>query len=283
MERRLSVSTVAFDGYALSTALQEIADLGISYVEPAYIQGYSDFDETAFSDANALAVARAMSDVGLSAFAVSAHIDAGQPTAVDQLKRRLDFAQRLGARTIVTMASTQALRAPFLTNMEQLIPVAEQAGIVIALENAGVGSDNLIATAHDAVMIAREFSSPHVRINYDFGNTFVCNEGTVRPETDFTAVLPWAAQFHIKDVALADDQYSFPAIGDGCINYRTILNDLTAKEVAAPLGLELPLRLSRRKQHRPQRSPEPVPLPVIRKVVADSLAFIQAHMMPWAD
>jgi sugar phosphate isomerase/epimerase len=278
MERRLSISTVAFDGYSLATALQEIADLGVNYVEPAYIQGYVDFDETAFGEANAAVVARALSDAGLSAFAVSAHVDTGQPVAVDQLKRRLDFAQRIGAEAVITMASTRTLQAQFFANMEQLVPFSEEAGMVIALENAGFGSDNLIATAADAAAVAKAIGSPCLRINYDFGNILVCSEEAIRPEPDFAEVLSWAVQFHVKDVQSLNDRYSFPAIGDGSINYRQILADLAASGDRTPLGLELPLRLSRFKGQSPQRAPDPLPLPVIRKALAESMTFMQTHM-----
>lgn len=282
MHHHLSISTVAFDGYSLSTALQEIADLGASYVEPAYIQGYVDFDETTFAEANAVVVARGLSDAGLSALAVSAHVDAGQAVAVDQLKRRLDFAQRIGAGTVITMATARVHERQFFTNMEQLVPFAEQAGMVIALENAGFGSGNLIATAEDAAAIVKTIGSPRVRINYDFGNVLVCSEETVRPETDFAAVLPYVAQFHIKDVITFEDQYAFPAIGDGTINYRKILADLATAQDRTPLGLELPLRLSRRRKQAPHRSPDPLALPLIRRALSESMTFIQDHMMPWA-
>lgn len=72
--------------------------------------------------------------------------------------------------------------------------------MIIALENAGFGSDNLISSAADAAAIANAIGSPCLSINYDFGNILVCSEETIRPETDFATVLPWVAQFHVKDV-----------------------------------------------------------------------------------
>ncbi|HLH49602.1 MAG TPA: hypothetical protein VKV96_09695 [Roseiarcus sp.] len=46
----ISVSTVIFDGHPIETALDELAVLWVRLVEPAYIHGYMDFDESAFSD-----------------------------------------------------------------------------------------------------------------------------------------------------------------------------------------------------------------------------------------
>ena len=51
MDRIISVSTAAFDGYDLSVAIDEISRLGASHVELAFIQGYMDsFDEDYFSE-----------------------------------------------------------------------------------------------------------------------------------------------------------------------------------------------------------------------------------------
>ncbi len=41
-----AVSTAAFDGHPLEVALDELTLLGVAAVEPAYIKGYVDFDET---------------------------------------------------------------------------------------------------------------------------------------------------------------------------------------------------------------------------------------------
>ena len=49
MDRIISVSTAAFDGYDLSVAIDEISRLGVDHVEMAFIQGYTDpFGEEVF-------------------------------------------------------------------------------------------------------------------------------------------------------------------------------------------------------------------------------------------
>ena len=66
MDRIISVSTAAFDGYDLSVAIDEISRLGASYVELAFIQGYMDsFDEDYFSEINAKTIQGLLSDTGL--------------------------------------------------------------------------------------------------------------------------------------------------------------------------------------------------------------------------
>ena len=50
----LSINTLAYEGYDLSTALQEIAKIGVRHVELGYTQGWTeDLTEEHFSEASA--------------------------------------------------------------------------------------------------------------------------------------------------------------------------------------------------------------------------------------
>ncbi len=90
MDRILSVSTAPFDGYDLSVAISEIARLGIRYVEPAFIQGYTDpFCEDVFSPANAKRIPKLLQEEGVSCFAFSAHMDLGSDDAVSILTKEM--------------------------------------------------------------------------------------------------------------------------------------------------------------------------------------------------
>lgn len=131
---QISVSTAAFDGYDHALAFEEIAKLGVQYVEPAYIQGYVTFDESAFTDRAAQVLSRQMADAGVAPLALSAHIDAGETDAVERLRRRLGFAARIGAQIVITNSTTLDRRDEFRRNVVELLPVAQEYGVVIAFE-----------------------------------------------------------------------------------------------------------------------------------------------------
>jgi len=274
----VSVSTAAFDGYDLAVALDEIAAAGAGLVEVAYIEGYMAFDETAFADPNAAAVAEALRGAGLASVAVSAHVNAGLPGAVDQLKRRIAFARRLGAGILITNAAPADRRQDFLRNLEALIPEAEMHEVVLAFENPGHGSDALIGTAADGATLVRSVGSPWVRVNYDIGNVFTYSREEVRPEDDIAAALPHAVHLHAKDVRSTPEGWRFMAIGEGSIAYDRVLARLARHEPRIPIGLELPLRLRRPGRRDPVRAPEPLPLPVIRDAVRRSLAYVTERL-----
>ena len=112
----------------------------------------------------------------MAPLALSAHIDAGEKDAVERLQRRLGFAARIGTRIVITNSTTLDRRDEFRRNVAELLPVAQECGVVIAFENPGHGTHNLIGSAADGVKLRAEFDSPWIGINYDTGNIFTYSE-----------------------------------------------------------------------------------------------------------
>jgi sugar phosphate isomerase/epimerase len=263
----LSLSTVVFDGYGLAVAVAEAAALGFSRIEPAYIAGYLDFDETAFSDSAAADLRNLMRAAGLAPQAVSAHMDLGLPGATAMLARRIRFAAGVGAPVLITNSSTVEHEAAALAAIEAALPVAADAGVVIALENPGHGTGSLIPTGRAAAALLARFASPHLRLNWDAGNVVTYNCGTVDPLADLAMAMPFLAHLHLKDVAEDGPDWRFCSIGDGMVRCR----DALAAAPGIPAGLELPLRLWRPGRGDPQRRRERLPLPLVRDAIARSL------------
>lgn len=274
----VSVSTVVFDGHPLETAFEELAALGLRHVEPAYIHGYMDFDETAFSDAAARACRARLSAAGLSARAISAHIDLGAPDAPERLVRRLRFAAGIGATIVITNAATRSAAAAMRHCLETTLPQAEAARTIIALENPGHGRDALIPDgAAGAALIAR-FRSDWLRLNYDVANVLTYAEGGLRPEHDIEAAKPALAHLHFKDVRESEDGWVYAPLGEGNVALERVARSIAGTSV--PVGVELPLRLSRRRGGNPARLRPPLDLSTIRSAVRLSLDRLRQWMRP---
>ncbi len=265
----ISVSTVIFDGHPIETAFEELAALGANLVEPAYIHGYMDFDESAFGDGAARTARQRLASLGLSARAISAHIDLGGPDASAMLARRLRFAGSIGAQIVITNASSRAGLGALMQCLDKALPEAESAGVTIALENPGHGRDALIPDgAAGAALIAR-IGSKRLRLNYDCANVLTYSEGRVRPEDDFAAALPAMAHVHFKDVRRTSDGWAYAPLGEGEAALDLLAGKL--RGLSIPVGLELPLRLSRRRGGDPERLGPPLVLPTIRAALRSSL------------
>ncbi|MCM0018369.1 MAG: sugar phosphate isomerase/epimerase [Tagaea sp.] len=277
-EFEISISTVAFEGYEHALAFAEIAALGAKYVEPAYIRGYVEFDETAFSDNAAAKLARQMSDAGVAPLALSAHIDAGEPDAVELLRRRLGFAARIGARFVITNSTTVERSDVFRRNAGELARAAEDARVVVAFENPGHGTDNLFGAAADGLKLLSELNSPWLGINYDTGNVLTYSGEAIHPEDDVASILDAASHFHFKDILSTPLGWEFTALGEGSIDFSRILALIAKRSRRIPMGIELPLRLKRLGRAAPSRSPAPLELETIRSAVSGSLAFVRRSL-----
>lgn len=271
--RTVSVSTAAFDGYPMAVAIREIAAAGARSVEPAFIRGYVEFDETAFSEAAAARLLGLMEGEGLSAGAVSAHLDLGLAEAPAMLQRRIAFAARLGSPFLVTNAGKRQDRGAVLATVQSVLADCERSGVTLALENPGHGHGEIIGNARDGAEFLRAVGSPHVRLNYDAGNVFTYSGGAARPEDDLPAALPEIVHLHLKDVAERPEGWVFTPLGEGALDFRALWRRLPP---GLPVGIELPLRLERPGRADPRRRPDPVPLPAIRDAVRRSLALVGA-------
>lgn len=274
-ERIVSASGAPYDGHSRERMLESLARLGFTHVEPAFIVGYTEpFDETAFLPAEAEAWRRAMGAAGLACHAMSSHIDLGLDDAVEVFTGRMEFAAALGAKVIATNASARAREAAFRRNIDSLLKRAERLGLVIALENPGDGSDNLINTAADGVALVAAYASPWLRLNYDAANT-----ASHRPDFgdfagDAVRALPASAHAHIKDVRRTDRGWFFTPVGEGAIGCARLLSAVAALP-DFPVSIELPLRLHRDPDARPVRQAGPVALETIENALARSLRAVR--------
>lgn len=271
MTRIVSISTALFDGYPIEQAIDEIALARVRSIEPAYIKGYVDFDESAFSRENGARLSSRIAATGMVVTAISAHMDLAEADAAAMLRRRIGFAATLGARFLITNAGAAADRARIVALLKVVAPECRASGVRIALENQGHGSGNLISDLGTGKALLSELQLPEVGLNYDVGNVFTYSRETVAPEADLRGAGQGVLHLHLKDVASSEGGWAFTAIGEGSIDYRAVWAALPRD---LPVGIELPLRLDRSGRADPSRRAERVPLDAIRLAMRRSLDFV---------
>ncbi|MBX3582720.1 MAG: sugar phosphate isomerase/epimerase [Rhizobiaceae bacterium] len=255
----------------MEQAIEEIAASGCRSIEPAYIKGYLDFDEEAFSAASGRDLARRIASAGLAANAVSAHMDLSNPDSARMLRRRIGFAATLGARFLITNSGRRNSRNQIVSLLRAVSAECRAAGIKLALENPGHGSGDLIGNAREGTLLIDELGSPDVGLNYDIGNVFTYSREAKRPEADLCDRTDRIIHCHLKDVASIGNDWTFTAIGDGSIDYKAVWAHLPA---SLPVTIELPLRLERFGRSEPTRRSSPVSLEHIRLSLSRSLVFV---------
>jgi sugar phosphate isomerase/epimerase len=276
MNNPVLISTVAFDGYNLATAIEEIAKVGADGVEVAFIEGYTEpFTEEDFNQTHADEILSHLKKHGIPCPSFSAHMDLTKENGVEIFKRRMIFAHMLGADTIVTNAAPLAKKDEFLSNIIQLGQAAKTIGINIGLENPGDGKANVIDTASQAGPVIDEIALETVGLNYDFGNLISHCFEKVKPEEDYRFALPQTNHYHVKDVVRQGGGWGFCPIGEGMIDYKEILSAIAGDPRPLPVSLEIPLRLARAADAGPIRADKRVDIDLIRQVLKRSMDFVR--------
>jgi sugar phosphate isomerase/epimerase len=271
MDRIVSVSTMAFDGYSLETALDALAGLGVQYVEPASVDKiFQHLMEEDFTPARASGLRRALADRGLSCLSLSAHMDLTGPDSVERFHRRLEFARNLGARCINSIAGPAGALDGFRRNLPALAERAKDLGVVIALENHG----DLLDKERQILAFIREIGHPAVRVNYDTGNAWYYSRGTIDPVEELALLAPVVAHVHVKTPKIVDGMLRWVALGDGVLDLPGLARVLRERMPGVPVSYELSPRQRSRDFEPRWRTPEIPPLEEIRATIARSLAAL---------
>lgn len=276
----LSCSTVAYDGYDVTLAIERVAGLGFDGVELGFIEGYvGNFSEALFAAESVRIVRGALNSTGLACTAVAGHIDLSDADAIERVSVRLQFASELGAPRLITNGGIQSNSDAFYANLSAILRKAERYGVIVCLENPGNGVPNVVNDGATAATVMRHFQHPYLRVNYDFGNTAShfnrTRSGHFPAESDFVQTLPWLDQLHLKDVRrTAGGEFEYPALGEGEIDFSAVFGRLAVAECKPLLCLEIPTRLRRDSDGTPRRLPEPVAIPEIGGILRRSREYV---------
>lgn len=273
MDRIVSVSSVAFDGYSLETALDELASVGVRYVEPTSVDKvFQHLTEEDFCDARAAWLKEQTASRGLACFSLSAHMDLSQRDSVDRFRRRLEFAHAIGARIVNTIAGPVSGLEGFRANIPAIGKRAAELGLTLALENHG----DLVDRGRQIVKFIEQIGIPAVRANYDTGNAWYYAKGALDPAAELDELAPIVAHVHLKAPRVDDGVMRWVALGEGILDLPAIGRILRGRLSTIPVSIELSLR-QRSKDFEPRwRTPEVPSLSEIRGSIARSLTSLQA-------
>ena len=149
------------------------------------------------------------------------------------LRRHIDLAGALGARTLRSMIQAQEIEdgpATAVTALRAVLPRLEEAGVTLALETyEQVPTSTLLA-------VVEELDSPHVGICLDPAN---CVSALEHPKDVVEACAPRTVNLHVKDFAFARQEgwvgftYSGAPLGEGLLDLDHELRHVYSGDRAA--------------------------------------------------
>jgi sugar phosphate isomerase/epimerase len=277
MDRIVSVSSMAFDGYPLEQALDELAALGVRYVEPASVDKvFQHLVEADFCDARAAWLRRELESRGLACHTLSAHMDLTQPDSVERFTRRLEFARAVGARIVNSIAGPASNLAGFRRNLEPLVTRARALGVVIALENHG----DLVDRGQQILDFVEAIEDPAIGVNYDTGNAWYYSRGGIDPVAELRVLAPVVAHVHLKAPVVEDGLMRWVALGEGLLDLRGAGRVLSGELPGVAVSYELSPRQRSRGFEPRWRVPEIPPLERLRRMIARSLHALRGALGP---
>jgi sugar phosphate isomerase/epimerase len=272
MDRIVSVSSMAFDGYSLETALDELAELGVRFVEPASVDKvFQHLVEADFCDNRAVWLGNQLAARNMVCLSLSAHMDLTQSDSVDRFCRRLEFAQAIGARAINTIAGPAGNLAGFRANIPTIAQRAADLGIVVALENHG----DLVDRGRQIVDFIHAVGNPVVRTNYDTGNAWYYSKGSVNPAEELAEVAPMVSHVHLKAPRVDEGMMRWVALGEGVLDLPAVGRVLRERLPGVPVSIELSLRQRSRDFEPRWRTPEILSLSEIRGFITRSIQALE--------
>lgn len=159
--------------------------------------------------------------------------------AADIIRRRIDFAQELGARTIVLGCGHEdddETREILYSLLREMGEYAGAKGIRIALEVHG----GIMRDAAEALRTMGEVNHENVGINFDTANILFYN-----PDADGAAELEACAQHvfhvHLKDIIRGKtrQEHVLPRLGEGAVDFRKVFDILHSVDFYGPFSFEV--------------------------------------------
>lgn len=239
MKRIIAVNSNCYHGYPVEAALEGIAAAGFHNVELTATKGWTEhvFPDKSFE--RLCKVQDKLKELGLNAFSMSGHVNLMDAERLPDFIMNMRLAHFFGCGYIVSSIGEAHIQDKAKTgpetvaaNIRSLLPSLEKYGLTLVLELHGEH-----ATGGIMKEIVKLVGSDRVKINYDTANCIYY--GGVNAEEDIDGCMDEVAYLHLKDKAGARNEWNFPALGKGYVDFPALFKKLDAAEKDAPLSIEI--------------------------------------------
>jgi len=178
---------------------------------------------------------RKLADHGLKATSLQSLCDITKPEAVEIMRPQLETCVDFGAKYCFLSAKPGDTEpAHVWERLRGMGDVAASLGVTIVIE-----THPPLATNGD---LSREtieaINHPNVRINFDTANIFFYNENRTAV-AELAKCINYVASVHLKDTPGRYQEWNFPALGTGVVNFPEIFRMLDHRGFDGPYTLEL--------------------------------------------
>jgi len=240
LQNIVEVFTNCYGRFGVREAVRGAARAGLRYVELAMVghtMGEMDVPDSAVisetsKESDIRSFEQLLADEGVRVISANGGGDLEDPAGVESVKKRMDLAHRLGARTFILSCGQKS--ETVYERLHELGDYALARGLVVALET----HPPLITNAEVALETMRKVNHRNVRINYDTANVHYYNQG-VDTLDELRKILDYVVHVHLKDSRQGYKEWYFPALGEGTIDIPGLFKLCNDVGFFGPFSMEL--------------------------------------------
>ncbi len=240
MNNQICLNSNSYHGFTLEEAVEGAHRAGIKFIELAGVIGWTEHVRHDYTDTQIKQVLDLLKTNDIEAIGMCGHTNIQTTEGQEIFKKNLKLANRLGVGYVtLSTGETHGDESVIGDDTElvgiicELGQVAKDLGLEMAIETHG----NNYATGQSIVALLKKVNMPNVRLNYDTGN--VVFYGAIMPYEDLDKSTESITGIHLKEKAGAQNEWNFPAIGRGDLDFERILGILKKNGCKAALSIEI--------------------------------------------
>ncbi|WP_243297820.1 sugar phosphate isomerase/epimerase family protein [Bacillus litorisediminis] len=239
MIKQLAINSNTYHGFSLEDAVKGASEAGFTQIELAAVKDHTAHVLPEMSSGERNEIKALLKAYGLKCVGIGAHSNVMREEGIANLIKSVDLAVEFDCPYIITATGDAHHDSDVIEdvevlarNLEPVLVKCEKLNKMLVLETHG----NNFASGLSLQMLARSLNN-RVKINYDTAN--VIFYGNMLPYDDLEASVDYVEFIHLKDKLGAYDEWNFPAIGDGNLDFNKIFKILQKADYKGPISVEI--------------------------------------------
>lgn len=239
MKKIIAVNSNSYHGFSLKEAIAGIKAAGFNYIELTATKGWTEHVFPTMSFRELTEVKDQLEEAELTPISLSGHTNLMDQQRLDDFVANIRLAAFFGCEYIISSIGeahledqAEASDQQVAENIKDLIPYLEKYDLILGLENHGKH-----ASGSHLKEIVELVNSERVVVNYDTANAIFY--GDVELAEDLKTAVDSIGHIHLKDKAGAQDEWNFPALGQGDVDFKEVFEILEANNNNSPLSIEI--------------------------------------------
>lgn len=240
MQRRIAVNSNSYHGFTLEQAIEGTSQAGFEYMELTATKGWTEHVFPGQSFERLLQIKRLLLQKRITPIGMSGHCNLLDTARALDFENNIHLAAFFGCEYIVTSIGEAHLEDQAKGTDEEaaqriraFLPLLHTHGLTLVLETHG----HAHGTGQAVGRIVKLVGDARVKINYDTAN--VIFYGDVDPVHDLMNCAKDVGYVHLKEKAGGRQEWNFPALGKGYVDFPAIFRVLDERENKSPLSIEI--------------------------------------------